>query len=280
MSAKDKRKKVISDHFYTADHTSSADSAKGDLPVLLPPAPDTPLSSPMLKKNRGEPSLSELQENIITALTLKINQRADSLEKMIITNSNTIEELKTSLNHLYSEIQDLKEDKTKLGEKYTQQQKSLVSLEERIADAERYKRRWCLRLHGLSEQPNEDVKAKVVDICNVVAPESCKRSFEVIDIAHRLSKPQSGRIRAIIALFTLRSVRDAIWKNAKNNEFLKQHKLHFVEDLTKEEKDRRSLLWPHVKKAREDNRKAYYVGSKAFIEGIEIKLNAEGQKIS
>ncbi|CAM4273260.1 unnamed protein product [Leuciscus chuanchicus] len=215
MSAKDKRKKVISDHFYAADHTSSADSAKGDLPVILPPAPDTPLSSPMPKKNRGEPSLSELQENIITALTVKINQRADSLEKMIITNSNTIEELKTSLNHLYAEIQDLKEDKTKLG-------------------------------------------------------------FEVIDIARRLGKPQSGRIRAIIALFTLRSVRDAIWKNAKNDEFLKQHNLRFVEDLTKEEKDRRSLLWPHVKKAREDNRKAYYVGSKAFIEGIEIKLNAEG----
>lgn len=93
-------------------------------------------------------------------------------------------------------------------------------------------------------------------------------------------KPQSGRIRAIIILFALRSVRDAIWKNAKNSEFLKQHKLRFVEDLTKEEKDRRSLLWPHVKKAREDNRKAYYVGSKAFIEGIEIKLNTEGQKIN
>ncbi|CAM4691341.1 unnamed protein product [Leuciscus chuanchicus] len=93
----------------------------------------------------------ELQENIIMALTLKINQRADSLEKMLITNSNTIEDLKTSLNHLYAEIQDIKDDKTKLGEKFAQQQKSLVSLEERVADAERYKRRWCLRLYGLSE---------------------------------------------------------------------------------------------------------------------------------
>ncbi|KAK3517170.1 hypothetical protein QTP70_000244 [Hemibagrus guttatus] len=52
----------------------------------------------------------------------------------------------------------------------------------------------------------------------------------------------------------------------KNNEFLKQNKLRFVEDLTKEEKDKRSLLWLHVKKAGEDNKKAYYVGSKAFIE--------------
>lgn len=53
-------------------------------------------------------------------------------------------------------------------------------------------------------------------------------------------------------------------------------KLCFVEDLTKEEKDKRSLLWL----LREDNKKAYYVGSKVFIEGIEIKLDAEGQRIN
>ncbi|KAK9980993.1 hypothetical protein ABG768_000567, partial [Culter alburnus] len=76
MSAKDKRKKAISDHFYSADHTitSPTDSSSGELPVILPPAPDTPLTSPMPKKNR---------------------------------------------------------DKTKLGEKFAKQQKSLVNLEER-----------------------------------------------------------------------------------------------------------------------------------------------------
>lgn len=282
MSAKDKRKKLILDHVYSSSATDSppTDSSSGDLPIILPPAPDTPLSSPMPKRNKGEPSLSELQENIITALTLKINQRADSLEKMITTNSNSIEDLKTSLNHMYVEIQDLKNDKTKIAEKIAQQQKSLITLEERIADAERYKRRWSLRLYGLSEQPNEDIKAKVLEICNAVSPESCRKGFDVIDIAHRLGKPQPGRIRAVIILFALRSVRDAVWRNAKNSEFLKQRKLRFVEDLTKEEKDKRSLLWPHVKKAREDNKKAYYIGSKAFIEGIEIKLDVEGQKIN
>ncbi|KAL0151902.1 hypothetical protein M9458_052794 [Cirrhinus mrigala] len=245
MSAKDRRKKVSFDHNCSSAATDSpsTDSSSGDLPIILPPAPDTPLSGPMPKRNKGEPSLSELQENIITALTLKMNQRADSLEQMIITNSNTIEDLKTSLNHLYVEIQDLKNDKTKLAEKFSQQQKSLVNLEERIADAERYKQRWCPRLYGLSEQPNKDVKAEVLEICNVLAPESCQKAFDVIDIAHRLGKPQPGRIRAVIILFTLRSVRDAVWRNGKNNEFLKQRKLRFMEDLTKEEKDKRSLLW-------------------------------------
>ncbi len=137
-----------------------------------------------------------------------MNQRADSLEQMIIANSNTIEDLKTSLNHVYVEIQDLKNDKTKLAEKFTQQQKSLVNMEEWIADAEHYKRR-CAYASGLSKQPNEDVKAKVLEICNAVAPESCQKGFDVIDIAHRHGKPQPGRIRAVIIRFTLRSVRDA-----------------------------------------------------------------------
>ncbi|KAL0150661.1 hypothetical protein M9458_051273 [Cirrhinus mrigala] len=208
MSAKDRRKKVIFDHDCSSAATDSpsTDSSSGDLPIILPPAPDTPLSRPMPKRNKGEPSLSELQDNIITARTLKINQRADSLEQMVIINSHTIEDLKTSLNHLYVEIQDLKNDKTKLAEKFSQQQKSLVNLEKRIADAERYKRRWCLRLCGLSEQPNEDVKVKVCEICDVLAPESCQKGFDVIDIARRPGKPQPGRIRDVIILFALRSV--------------------------------------------------------------------------
>ncbi len=86
---------------------------------------------------------------------------------MIIANSNTIEDLKTSLNHVYVEIQDLKNDKTKLAEKFTQQQKSLVNMEERIADAEHYKRR-CAYASGLSKQPNEDVKAKVIFLIQII----------------------------------------------------------------------------------------------------------------
>ncbi len=228
MSAKDKRKKVMFDHIYSsaATYSPSTDSSSGDLPILLPPAPDTPLSSPTPKRNKGEPSLSELQENIITAVTLKNNQRADSLEQMTIANSNTIEDLKTSLNHVGYTLK-FKNDKTKLAEKFTQQQKSPVNMEERIADAERYKRRWCLRLYGLSEQPNEDVKAKGLEMCNAVAPESCQKGFDVIDIAHRLGKPQPGRIRAVIILFTLRSVRHAVGRNAKSSGFQKQCKLRF-----------------------------------------------------
>ncbi|RXN33581.1 zinc finger 2-like protein [Labeo rohita] len=172
---------------------------------------------------------------------------------MIITNSNTIEDLKTSLNHLYVEIQDLKNDKTKLAEKFSQQQKSLVNLEERIADAERYKQRWCLCLYGLSEQPNKDVKAEVLKICNVLAPESCQKVFDVIDIAHRLGKPQPGRIRAFIILFSLHSVRDAVWRNAKT---------------TVTETTQTSL---HGKKARDDNKKAYYIRCKAFTKGTMWK---------
>ncbi|KAL0146906.1 hypothetical protein M9458_057845 [Cirrhinus mrigala] len=175
MSAKDRQKKVSFDHDYSSAATDSpsTDSSSGDLPIILPPAPDTPLSGPMPKRNKGSQNILK----ITCTLRFRI---------LKMTKPSLLRSFRNNKNR---------------------------------------------------------VKVKVLEICNVLAPESCQKGFDVIDIAHWLGKPQPGRIRAVIILFTLRSVRDAVWRNAKNNEFLKQRKLRFVEDLTKEEKDRRSLLW-------------------------------------
>ncbi len=43
--------------------------------------------------------------------------------------------------------------------------KSLDSLEQRINDAERYSRLWNLRLYGVHEKSDENIKATVKDIC-------------------------------------------------------------------------------------------------------------------
>ncbi|RXN11639.1 nucleoside diphosphate-linked moiety X motif 22 [Labeo rohita] len=93
---------------------------------------------------------------------------------------------------------------------------------------------------------------------------------EAVDVAHRLGRPVAGRTRAIIILFVLRWVRDVIWKNAENSDYLKECKLRFGEDLTNEEKASRALLWPYVQKAHNEGKKAYFIGSKAYIDGREI----------
>lgn len=47
--------------------------------------------------------------------------------------------------------------------------------------------------------------------------------------------------------------------------------LRFIEDLTAFDRERRQLLWPAVKKARKEGKRALFVGHRAFVEGSEVK---------
>ncbi|KAM9444496.1 uncharacterized protein Hap1MRO34_025511 [Clarias gariepinus] len=72
--------------------------------------------------------------------------------------------------------------------------------------------------------------------------------------------------------FTSRVTRNALWKAAKKSQFLRDNNLRFVEDLTAPDWERRKSLWPRVKEARDARKAAYYIGARAFIEGVEIIL--------
>lgn len=104
----------------------------------------------------------------------------------------------------------MQKSKVELTAKVTEQATVIAQLENRIIDAERYKRRWCLRLYGVPETENENVKIKMTEICKGVAPELAAKMSEAVDVAHRMGRPVSGQARAIIILFAMRWVRDFI----------------------------------------------------------------------
>ncbi len=58
----------------------------------------------------------------------------------------------------------------------------------RINEAERYQRRWSLRLHRIPEDKQENIKTKVTDICCVVVGENQAKIKENIDITYRLGR--------------------------------------------------------------------------------------------
>ncbi|ROL42989.1 hypothetical protein DPX16_5542 [Anabarilius grahami] len=71
--------------------------------------PNTPEKRPPKKaKNDGEnePSLNEIQENIICVLTAKIDQRVDQIDIAVKQNTLQIEGLKKSLDNCYQDIAD------------------------------------------------------------------------------------------------------------------------------------------------------------------------------
>ncbi|KAG1925882.1 hypothetical protein F2P79_025226 [Pimephales promelas] len=147
-------------------------------------------------------------------------------------------------------------------------------LREGVAECKRYSWRWALKLHGLKEEANEDVRRLVITVIGKVTPGLQEYLEEGIDIAHRVGpKKQDGPQtphRSVIILFALLRIRDAVWKSAKGSRFLCDKKLRLTEALSPEDRIAREKLWPLVKKAREEGKKAYFLGPLALIDGIKI----------
>ncbi|RXN35052.1 hypothetical protein ROHU_003894 [Labeo rohita] len=87
----------LADHSYTFEK---------DLPRMSD-MDDTP-EKPRSKEMKDEPSLLEMQENIITLLSKKINESSGNLENLIRENTPSIGTLKKSIDFALNEVKDLK----------------------------------------------------------------------------------------------------------------------------------------------------------------------------
>jgi hypothetical protein len=99
-----------------------------------------------------------------------------------------------------------------------------------LTDLEQYTIKWNLRLYGLPEVENEDVRGEAIRICQDVLPTEKNKVGDTIDVVHRLGKKQqqnNSRPRGIIILFTARFYRHAVWKAARKNAFLQRHGIAF-----------------------------------------------------
>lgn len=254
----------------TGDMHSYAGSS--EMEVGGGPRPDSAPSTPVTKKGKIEPTLSELQDNIVRLVAEKIKENADSLALLIKKNTDTIEALKETSEFLYKEVQDVKMVVATVKQASDVHQKRITAAEDKINDMERYHRRWNLRLYGLPEQEGEDVKQRMVDVCRAVIPDAGGDLRFHIDVSHRIGRKESGKTRPVITRFTCRSTKEMLWKAAKDSGFLKAKKLKFGEDLTTKDKEIRNKLWPQIEEARKQGKKAFFVGAKAIIDGIEIRV--------
>ncbi len=154
----------------------------------------------------------------------------------------------------------------------TELQSSDNDVQSRIEQLERYSLRRCLKVHGVPETKNENLHSIVLNILEHVAPDIRGKLSDALDVMHRVGKRnQDDGHRSIIIRFSTQSHRDIVWKAAKDNTYLKESRLRISEALIPADAAVCAKLWPIVKKAREEGKKASFSGPFAFIDGQKIE---------
>ncbi len=146
----------------------------------------------------------------------------------------------------------------------------VFKLQQRSDDAERYSRRWNLRLYGMKETAGENIRVDIMKLFATLAPEDKEKIGFLVDTVHRVGVPRDNTNRPVIIQFTMRNFRNKIWKISRENDLLKEKKLMLKEDLTLADRMERNRLWPLVEAARKQGKRASFRGPDAYIEGKKV----------
>lgn len=183
--------------------------------------------------------------------------------------------LSDTVNRLLSDVatQGKRIGKAEASIQHMQQEN--VSLKSRVEELERYSRRWCLKLLGVKEREEENVRSITINHLARVVPSIKDKLEEAVDVVHRVGKQRpDGSPRHIIIRFAIRRYRDILWVEAKNSLYLREHALYIKESLSKADIDSRNKLWPLVLAARKEGKKAGFSGPFAVINNKRIAANS------
>lgn len=194
-------------------------------------------------------------------------QKISTIEKTTEATSKEIDNLAATVKQLVVDVGENKKELHRLQSEVHAVKMENSALKATVDESRRYRWKWFLKLHGLKESDGENVRNRVLDILQHVAPDVSDSLHAGVDIAHRLGPQQAEKKRAIIILFTARRVRDAVWHAARKSKHLRDKQLTITEPLSPEDRAARDRLWPLVKKAREEGKRASFRNSYALIDG-------------
>nr|XP_055039773.1 uncharacterized protein LOC129427366 [Misgurnus anguillicaudatus]XP_055039774.1 uncharacterized protein LOC129427366 [Misgurnus anguillicaudatus] len=258
----------------TEDHNNWFDSHPNMNDLLAIPLPDTPLKPVPKKTKRDHMDGNDTSMEILTAireLSGKYDQMFQKISAIETTTGSTakqIETLSSTVTQLVSEVATHKESLKVMATEIQELKSANKTMKAEIGECKRYTWKWTLKLHGVREKDGEDARRVVIEILSNVVPGISDDLEGAVDVAHRLGpKRGDGSNRSIIILFALRRFRDTVWQAARGCKFLLDKKLRLTEALSPEDRIAREKLWPLVKKARDEGKKASFRGSFALIDG-------------
>ncbi|KAL1277115.1 hypothetical protein QQF64_023788 [Cirrhinus molitorella] len=229
----------------------ATDESVNDVPIDIDELantslPCTPSKSPPGKKGKLKMNIDEKIDSLIDAvaeLASKCDgtfQRVESMERVLENTASSITTLSTTVSELLRKSSSHKE--------------KILNVEKNVSAL---------------QQENKQLKETLTK----VSPKIAHKLPDVVDSVHRLGQKRGdGRPRVIIIQFAMRLYRDTVWRDAKENHYLKESGLYIKEDLSSEERAARRKAWPLVKRAREEGKKAAFRGGFAFIEGVRVSV--------
>ncbi|KAL7397290.1 hypothetical protein ABVT39_019867 [Epinephelus coioides] len=231
---------------------------------LCTPLPSSPLKSPNPKKICSEMEDEAVSNADILKAINNLNDRFSKFEERVLKNTAEIAAVKENMKNLEMQCKGTDDSVKSLKDQFT-------TMQEKQDDAERYSRRWNLRLLNLPEKQNEDVRREVLEIITQIIPDEKNKLGFMIDTVHRVGRPRENQsTRPIIIQFTMRTFRYKVWRASLNADVMKEKQLRMAEDLTYQEKQCRNKLWPLVKQARIEGKKTRWQGPVAIIDGVRF----------
>ena len=250
-------------------------------------------SSSMSDVTDSEPSLKSVMENLEKSVMEKLdcirqsldsnfaeamgeinNLRTDVNAKLLILKNDT-DELKTSLDAAWIEIEALKQqdDQNKLQLQQLQEDNAhleadLAAAKARAIKLENYTRRENIRLLNVPENEEENCKEIVREVMDAVKMEGANKvEFHAV---HRTGKQRNdGKPRAIIARFVNREARNDFWNRRKELANSPNHQnVVLVPDYAYETAKEQKKLSNALRNARKLNlTPAYIKKGRLFVQG-------------
>lgn len=250
-----------------------------DEKALGAPFPDTPMNPLAKKSKRHVERVPEGgDENARIAYYLRFEnflqnmmrplKKIATIEMTTDSTSKLLESLSSTVHLLVLDVGQHNEALKCIDGEIKTWKEENKSLKTGLYECRRYSWRWLLKLHGVKEKAGEDPRSVVIDIFGKMAPDIRDGLNDGVDIAHRLGPAKNdGKARAIIVMFSLRRLRDTIWRAARRCKYLDDNGLRFTEPLSPEDRAAREKLRPLVKAARDAGKKASLGSLFALIDG-------------
>lgn len=131
--------------------------------------------------------------------------------------------------------------------------------------------RWCLKLNGLEEKSDENIRADTIQLFRKIAPNLEMRQLEeAVDVVLRVRRKENNWSRPLVVLFIQRLVKEEIWRRSKDSPVCKERGVHFAEMLPLEDSKARKKLSQKIEQAQREGKRPYYRGPHGYIDGRKI----------